>query len=669
MTCGTSRSGTPGTRQHLTRKTTARVDADSQARGAQCLDSGCNRKGALTPACSQAGCRPGDIRECNPPTPRTRTTSTRSSIAMGLPSPHPCTRIHPADRPGPLQRCLHGQLGVECVSRHPRAAPATGRVNRLAGAGGWRRPTSDKLEPVAICRLKRVAADHKEDITSRLPRSQPRNGKRVACIGAGPASLPMGLPGPHPRSRIHPPDRAGPLQRRLHGQLGVNVFPGILGRTCDRPCEPACRRGRVEENNGEQARAGGHLPAEARGRRPQGRRRARACRRPAPKNGKRIACVGAGPASLTVARDLAPLGYDVTVFDGEAKAGGFMRTQIPRFRLPESGDRRGDRLHPRPAACDFRSGAAHRLDEGAAGRGLRRGLRRLRRAARARPGDPGPQGGGRPASTSASTGWPRCPSATSTAISQRVIVLGGGNTAMDCCRSARRLGASDVKVIVRSGFEEMKASPWEKEDAHARGHPDHQLPRAQGLRARGRQAGRHELRDRRGGVRRQGPAQPGAHRRARRRSSPATRCWSRSARRTPSRGSSATAASRSTNGACRCWTPDTFQSTRAERVLRRRRGLRPEEHHHRGGARPRGGGVDRPAAARRGRRRSGPPPMTQPDVAEDGHPRVELRQRRVATTCASRCRGPRPRRRWPASRSRSNWASTPPPPSRKRSAA
>src|SRR5690348_8622085 len=114
-----------------------------------------------------------------------------------------------------------------------------------------------------------------------------------------------------------------------------NVFPGILGRTCDRPCEPACRRGRVEESNGERPepvaicrlkRVAADMKDEVTARLPK----------IGAKNGKRIACVGAGPASLTVARDLAPLGYDITVFDGEPKAGGFMRTQIPRFRLPES---------------------------------------------------------------------------------------------------------------------------------------------------------------------------------------------------------------------------------------------------------------------------------------------------------------------------------------------
>ena len=114
-----------------------------------------------------------------------------------------------------------------------------------------------------------------------------------------------------------------------------NVFPGVLGRTCDRPCEPACRRGRVEENNGGQPepvaicrlkRVAADHKEDVSGRMPA----------IAASNGRRIACVGAGPSSLTVARDLAPLGYQVTVFDSEAKAGGFIRSQIPRFRLPES---------------------------------------------------------------------------------------------------------------------------------------------------------------------------------------------------------------------------------------------------------------------------------------------------------------------------------------------
>src|SRR4030081_866203 len=123
-----------------------------------------------------------------------------------------------------------------------------------------------------------------------------------------------------------------------------NVFPGILGRTCDRPCEPACRRGRVEENKGpsEPHAASGHKGPEpvaiCRLKRVaadnKGDVKARMPKAAAKKNGKRIACIGAGPASLTVARDLAPLGYSVTVFDQDPRAGGMIWSQIPRFRLP-----------------------------------------------------------------------------------------------------------------------------------------------------------------------------------------------------------------------------------------------------------------------------------------------------------------------------------------------
>src|SRR3954470_7831545 len=117
-----------------------------------------------------------------------------------------------------------------------------------------------------------------------------------------------------------------------------NVFPGILGRTCDRPCEPACRRGRVEERNAEKPEpvAICRLKRVAADNKSADDVRAHLPKAPKVKNGKRVALVGAGPASLTVARDLAPLGYDITIFDGDTRAGGMIRTQIPRFRLPES---------------------------------------------------------------------------------------------------------------------------------------------------------------------------------------------------------------------------------------------------------------------------------------------------------------------------------------------
>ena len=256
-----------------------------------------------------------------------------------------------------------------------------------------------------------------------------------------------------------------------------NVFPGILGRTCDRPCEPACRRGRVEENNLGQPepvaicrlkRVAADMKEDVRQRMPK----------LAPKNGKRIACIGAGPASLTVARDLAPLGYDVTVFDGESKAGGFIRTQIPRFRLPESviDEETGYILD---LGVQFRSGEriesmkalmAQGYDAIFVGCGAPRG-RNLDIPGRNEAA----------ASIHIGIDWLASVSfGHITKIGKRVIVLGGGNTAMDCCRSARRLGGDDVKVIVRSGFEEMKASPWEKEDAMHEGIPiiNYHVPKA-----------------------------------------------------------------------------------------------------------------------------------------------------------------------------------------------
>ncbi|MDE2452979.1 MAG: FAD-dependent oxidoreductase, partial [Burkholderiales bacterium] len=248
-----------------------------------------------------------------------------------------------------------------------------------------------------------------------------------------------------------------------------NVFPGILGRTCDRPCEPACRRGRVEEAN----RAKPEPVAICRLKRVAADFKGDEVRamipRPKPGNGKRVACVGAGPASLTVARDLATQGYAVTVFDGEKKAGGFMWTQIPRFRLPEAviDEEIGYILG---LGVDFRPGQriesmkallAEEWDAVFVGCGAPRG-RDLEIPGRAEAA----------ATIRIGIDWLASVSfGHTTSVGKRVIVLGGGNTAMDCCRSARRLGADEVKVIVRSGFEEMKASPWEKEDAQHEGIP------------------------------------------------------------------------------------------------------------------------------------------------------------------------------------------------------
>ena len=247
-----------------------------------------------------------------------------------------------------------------------------------------------------------------------------------------------------------------------------NVFPGVLGRTCDRPCEPACRRGRVEENNGAAPEPVAICRLKRVAADNKGEVKARMPAIAAP-NGKRIACVGAGPASLTVARDLAPLGYEVTVFDGEAKAGGFIRSQIPRFRLPESviDEETGYILD---MGVKFRSG--ERVESMQAL--LKQGYDAVFVGCGAPRGRDLDVPGRNEAAAHIHIGIDWLASVSFghvTNVPPRVIVLGGGNTAMDCCRSARRMGGSDVKVIVRSGFEEMKASPWEKEDAIHEGIP------------------------------------------------------------------------------------------------------------------------------------------------------------------------------------------------------
>ncbi len=247
-----------------------------------------------------------------------------------------------------------------------------------------------------------------------------------------------------------------------------NVFPGILGRTCDRPCEPACRRGRVEDENLAKPepvaicrlkRVAADLKDDIRARLPK---------KPAKTNGRKIACVGAGPASLTVARDLAPLGYEVTVFDQDPKPSGMIWTQIPRFRLPEEviDEEVGYILDLGVSFVQKKITSMKKLlgegyDAIFVGSGAPRG-RDLEL--------PGRKEGAK--NIHIGIDWLSSVSfGHTTRIGKRVIVLGGGNTAMDCCRTSRRLGGDDVKVIVRSGFEEMKASPWEKEDAAHEGIP------------------------------------------------------------------------------------------------------------------------------------------------------------------------------------------------------
>jgi len=251
-----------------------------------------------------------------------------------------------------------------------------------------------------------------------------------------------------------------------------NVFPGVLGRTCDRPCEPACRRGRLEQeepvaicrlkrvaadNKGDIST---WLPAV-----------------PAAKNGKRVALVGAGPASLTVARDLLPLGYQIDIYDEQAKGGGFMRSQIPSFRLPEAVlDEEVERIldmgvmiHLNRYVDSLKGLLDADYDAIFVGSGAPRG--------RDLPKLPGRE----EADAAIHIGIDWLASVAfehATSIGKRVIVLGGGNTAMDCCRTARRLGGDDVKVMVRSPFADMKASPWEKKDAMAEDIPiiDNHVP-------------------------------------------------------------------------------------------------------------------------------------------------------------------------------------------------
>ncbi|GAA4463458.1 FAD-dependent oxidoreductase [Nemorincola caseinilytica] len=236
-----------------------------------------------------------------------------------------------------------------------------------------------------------------------------------------------------------------------------NVFPGILGRTCDRPCEPACRRGRVEEEPVaicRLKRVTADNKGDVRQYMPQG---------PFAPNGKKVALVGAGPAALTVARDLAPLGYELHIYDEQRGGGGFMRSQIPSFRLPEAVLEEevgyildlGIHKHFNHYVSSLKELLVQGYDAVFVGSGAPKG-RDLDIPGRKEAA----------ANIHIGINWLANVAFEHTSkIGRRVIVLGGGNTAMDCCRTARRLGGEEVRVIVRSPFAEMKASPWEKEDA------------------------------------------------------------------------------------------------------------------------------------------------------------------------------------------------------------
>jgi NADPH-dependent glutamate synthase beta subunit-like oxidoreductase len=273
--------------------------------------------------------------------------------------------------------------------------------------------------------------------------------KVVDCQWACPAHTPV----PEYIRRISVGDYVGAYMINWKS----NVFPGILGRTCDRPCEPACRRGRVEDEPVaicRLKRVAADYKGDVSGLMPQP---------PEQGNGKRIACVGAGPASLTVARDLAPLGYEVLVFDADRQAGGMMRSQIPKFRLPDEviDEEVGYVLD---GGVEFVAG--RRIDSLNAL--LREGFDAIFVGSGAPRGRNLAIPGRKEAAANIHIGidWLANVSFGHThKIGRRVIVLGGGNTAMDCCRSSLRLGGTEIKVVVRSGFAQMKASAWEKEDA------------------------------------------------------------------------------------------------------------------------------------------------------------------------------------------------------------
>jgi NADPH-dependent glutamate synthase beta subunit-like oxidoreductase len=349
-----------------------------------------------------------------------------------------------------------------------------------------------------------------------------------------------------------------------------NVFPGILGRTCDRPCEPACRRGRIEEKPVAICRikrVAADLKGDVRDRLPK----------IAPKNGKRVACIGAGPASLTVANDLLPLGYEVVIFEKNARPGGLMRTNVPSFRLP-----------------------AHVLDEEIAmivdlGAEVRyetpvQSLKALLGSGfdAVFVGSGAPRGkdldlpGRKEAAEHIHIGIDWLESVAFDhidKIGERVLIIGVGNTAMDCCRTARRLGGKDVKVMARRDRQHFKASPWELEDAEEE-QVDILVNHVPTRHRAGERLPLHRARHRHR-VRQVGHAQ----------------------------------GRREDHG-----------RNQARRLLRRRRGLGPQEHHLGGRARARGGDLDPQPLPGRGPHRAAAGPH-EPHHPEDGAHRVVLQQR------------------------------------------
>ena len=247
-----------------------------------------------------------------------------------------------------------------------------------------------------------------------------------------------------------------------------NVFPAILGRTCDRPCEPACRRGRLDGDQGKPVaicrlkRVAADLRGEISDLLPT---------IPEASNGKRIALIGAGPASLTVANDLRPLGYEVALFEKQDKPGGLMRTNIPSFRLPEAVlDEEvevilnmGVEVRYNTAISSMRavlSGgvAGARFDAVFVGTGAPRGK------------DLDVPGRHESDRIHIGIDWLESVAFDHIhSIGEKVLIIGVGNTAMDCCRTSRRLGGKDIKVMARRPRGYFKASSWELDDAEEEG--------------------------------------------------------------------------------------------------------------------------------------------------------------------------------------------------------
>ena len=239
-----------------------------------------------------------------------------------------------------------------------------------------------------------------------------------------------------------------------------NVFPGILGRTCDRPCEPACRRGRVDGKPVaicRLKRVAADLRDDIRDELPKA---------PATKNGKRVALVGAGPTSLTVCNDLMPLGYECVIFEQLDRSGGLMRVNIPAFRLPAAVlDEEvqyildmGVDIRYNSRITSMRSLLQEGFDAVFVGSGAPKGK------------DLEVPGRERDDTTHIGIEWlANVHFGHVEKIGERVLIIGVGNTAMDCCRTTKRLGGKDIKVVARRSRPYFKASPWELEDAEEEG--------------------------------------------------------------------------------------------------------------------------------------------------------------------------------------------------------